>query len=275
MVLDVSPGIAIARRTIAPRAVADGSVERWGKPLAVGLTALAVGFAIFVLWTLFSDAQYATMLGNDRAIYVSAVSQWERGGDFYLPFQVAGPYEVQTGDVMYPPLALPAFVLLALLPPWLYWALPIAIIALVIVHHRPAWWAWPFIAACLAYPWVLMLVVAGNPVIWVAAAVAAATIYGWPAMLVVLKPSLLPFIIIGIRKPSWWVVGAGLAILAVAFGSLWIDWVQVVLNARGWRAGLFYSLSDAPLLVAPLIAWFAGRHRKAGSEPRSSVPSSS
>ena len=262
----IASGLVIGSRLLRRPATA-----HWRKPLAVGLTALAGALAVFLLWTLVTDPQYTTMLGNDRAIYVSAVGRWESGGGFYLASQLSGPYEVLTGDVMYPPFALPAFAVLALLPSVLYWAVPLGIIAAVIVYHRPKSWAWPLIAACIAYPWTLMLVVAGNPAIWVAAAVALGTVWGWPAILVALKPSLLPFALLGIRHRSWWVAGAGLAIVALVFGSLWFEWIHVVLNARGWRSGLLYSLSDAPLLAIPAVAWIGGsRHRIGERAPATS-----
>jgi hypothetical protein len=266
-------GVGVLVRAALPQGVASASLQRWGRPLAVGVTGLLVALAAFLLWTLLTDPRYASLLGNDRAIYVSAVTRWNDGGAFYLPAQVAGPYEIQTGHVMYPPIALPMFELFAWLPPVLYWLVPLLTIALVTAYHRPAWWAWPLIAACVAYPWTGMLVVAGNPTLWVTAAVAAGTLLGWPAVLVALKPSLVPFALIGVRRRSWWVAGAALLVMAAAFGSLWIDWVHVVINARGWRSGPLYSLSDVPLLAIPVIAWMAGRFRRPEARgPRPQTP---
>src|SRR5450759_88660 len=50
------------------------------------------------------------IVGVDYRLYMDAARRWLDGGGFYLPFQVAGPYPVLLGDVMYPPNALFLFV---------------------------------------------------------------------------------------------------------------------------------------------------------------------
>jgi hypothetical protein len=42
----------------------------------------------------------------------------------------------------------------------------------------------------------------------------SAPLWGWPALAVALKPTLLPFALIGARRRSWWLV-AGLGLVAV------------------------------------------------------------
>jgi len=252
-------GLAIRQaEPVAGRRLTD-LAHRWSDPLAVGLTALLAAIAAFLLWTLLTDPMYRSSLGNDREIYAAAVARWNEGQPFYLPEQLAGAYEIQTGHVLYPPIAIPAFELIMAIPPVLYWAIPLAGIVAVITIHRPARWAWPLIAACCAYPWTPMLLIAGNPSLWITAAVAAGTVFGWPAILVVIKPSLFPFAVFGIRHRSWWLAAAGAICVAAAFGAMWIDWVHVVLNASGWRAGPLYSFGDAPMLAIPLVAWLARR----------------
>ena len=252
-------GLAIRQReSVAGRRFAELAL-RWGLPVSVGLTVLLSAVAVFLLWTLLTNPMYESWLGNDRAIYAAAVDRWNHGGGFYLDEQVTGPYEIQTGHVLYPPIALPAFELVMAIPAVLYWAIPLAVIAAVVVKHRPAPWAWPLIAGCCAFPWTAMLVVAGNPSLWITAAIAAGTVFGWPAILVIIKPSVLPFAVVGIRHRSWWVAALGSAVMCAAFAPMWIDWVQVVLNANGWRAGPLYSLGDAPMLAIPVVAWLARR----------------
>jgi hypothetical protein len=229
--------------------------SRWARPAALGLTLLFAAYGLFVLATLATDGQYATLWGADRSIYAGATARWLAGGPFYFPFQVAGPYELYEGVVLYPPVALLALVPLTAMPAILWWAIPVGAVAAVIAYHRPAWWAWPLIAACLGFHWSVMLFATGNPTLWMAAAVALGTIYGWPAIAVVLKPTLAPFALLGIRRQSWWVAAAvGLAV-SVPFGAMWIDWIHAALNAHGWRVGPLYSLGDVPWLLAPVLAW--------------------
>jgi hypothetical protein len=108
-------------------------------------------------------------------------------------------------------------------------------------------------------------------VMWVVACVALGTIYAWPAVFALLKPSVFPFALLGIRSRGWWL---GLAVLVVAsfpFGSMWGTWLTTVLNARG--GGLFYSVQEVPLLALPLIAWAARRRAPAewGAESPSAI----
>ena len=48
--------------------------------------------------------------GKDVALYRDAASRWLAGGPFYEPRQLAGPYEVAHGDILYPPVGLWLFV---------------------------------------------------------------------------------------------------------------------------------------------------------------------
>ena len=68
------------------------------------------------------------------------------------------------------------------------------------------------------------MMILGNTSMWIVAAAFGAP-YGWPSVFVLLKPTLLPFALLGAKKRGWWL---GLAVLLVAslpFGLLWIDWV--------------------------------------------------
>jgi len=137
---------------------------------------------------------------------------------------------------------------------------PLAIVAAVIAHHRPRSWAWPLIAACISFHWSVMLAWTGNPTIWLAAAVALATLRGGWAVAVLAKPTLLPFALVGIRRRSWWLALGVAAVVALPFGAMWLDWIDAVRNAYGWRVGPLYSLGDVPWLLAPVIAWRAREH---------------
>jgi hypothetical protein len=206
--------------------------------------------------------------GFDYQTYMSATQRFLNGGGFYAPYQLAGPYAIGTRDILYPPSALWLFVPFTVLPAVLWWAIPLGIVGWVIASYRPSPWAWAAILALLVLPfpfdwhfsYALELVVTGNPAMWVVAAVAAGTRWRWPAAFVLLKPSLAPLALIGVRGRAWWLAAGGLAVLSLALVPLWIEYVTVVLNARGPRASLFYSVTDLPLMLIPIVAWL-GRRR--------------
>jgi hypothetical protein len=248
----------------APRAAAIAG-SRWARPLALGLTLLFAAYGAFVWYTLSTSVAVLAGPGSDREIYVGAAQRWLAGGPYFYPEQLAGRYELAVGHVLYPPPALLAFAVLSVLPAVLWWLIPVGIVGAVIVYQRPAWWAWPLIAACLGFQWSVMLLYTGNPTIWLAAAVALGTVWGWPAVAVFLKPTLLPFALLGIRRRSWWLAAAlGLAV-SIPFGAMWLDWIHAVTNAYGWRVGPLYSLGDVPWLAAPVIAGAARRRSGSGS----------
>ncbi len=210
--------------------------------------------------------------GFDYQTYIAATQRFLAGGGFYAPYQLAGPYLIGTRDILYPPTALALFVPFTVLPPFLWWAIPLGIVTWVLAWERPSRWGWAVILGLIVLPfpfdwhfsYALQLVVTGNPAMWVAAAVAAGTRWGWPSAFVLLKPSLAPFVLIGVRQRWWWVACGIIAALALATLPLWTGYVAVLLNARGPRASLFYSVTDLPLVLIPIAAWFTGQRRSTG-----------
>jgi hypothetical protein len=81
------------------------------------------------------------------------------------------------------------------------------------------------------------------------------------APFVLLKPSLAPFALFGLRRRSWWVGAAALVLLGLPFAALWADWLRTVAGSRG--GGVLYSSLEAPFLLLPLVAWL-GRTRDPG-----------
>jgi hypothetical protein len=50
-------------------------------------------------------------------------------------------------------------------------------------------------------------------------------------------------------------------LIGLLLAPLWIDYLAVLLNARGPLASPLYSVGDVPLLLVPVIAWVASeRH---------------
>jgi hypothetical protein len=233
--------------------------------VAAGLSIVAllipIGFVLVVPHPLEQP------LGVDFDLYRSVAARWLGGGPFFEPYQVAGPYEIRAGDVLYPPAGLWLFVPFAVPTGplgWLaaaaWWTIPLLVTALVVVALRPAPWTWPLIALCLANPTTLLKIWTGNPVIWSMAAMALAVAgrSRAAAPFALLKPSLAPFALFGIRHRSWWIGLAVLVVLCLPFGALWGDWISSLLNSRG--GGLLYSALEIPMLLLPLIAWL-GRTR--------------
>jgi hypothetical protein len=202
-------------------------------------------------------------LGVDVALYRDAATRWLSGGPFYEPYQLSGSYEVAHGDILYPPVGLWLFVPFAILPTpialVLWWAIPLAITGWAVVRLRPRPAVWPLIAFCLVWPTTPLKIWTGNPVIWGMAAMAIATAWRGAAPFALLKPSLAPFALFGIRERAWWLGAASLVALSLPFGAMWIDWVVAVLNSRG--GGFLYSSLEAPMLALPLAAWI-GRTRR-------------
>jgi hypothetical protein len=230
----------------------------------VGLTLAFLVMAGLITEYSWSQLTELGRIGADLTLYLDATRRWLGGGSFYPAHQMAGPYLITDGDILYPPSTIPFFMAFLVLPAILFWVIPMAVVAWVINRYRPAPWTWPVMAACLAYIPTMVKVLHGNPFMWASAAVALGTVYGWPALLVVLKPSLAPFGLIGIRRRSWWVaaggLGAAVAVTVVVFLPLWRDYVTVLTDSHN-AEGIFYSLSDVPLVLIPVIAYL-GRTRQ-------------
>jgi hypothetical protein len=226
---------------------------------AVALAASVAVFALPVLFVLAIPDPLEQPVGVDYVLYRDVAARWLAGGPYFEPRQLAGPYEIVAGDVLYPPFGLVLFIPFAILPATaaavLWWSVPIGATAAALVRLRPRPEAWPLIAVCVAWPTTLLKTWTGNPVIWCVAALALATLWRWPAVFVLLKPSLAPFALFGANRRSWWVALAVLVAVSVPFGSLWTDWVASVLNSRG--GGVLYSALEVPMLLIPLVAWAA------------------
>jgi len=243
-------------------------VREWlDRPAVAAVLSIAV-FAIPVLFVALIPHPLEQPFGVDFQLYRDASTRWLAGGSFYEPYQLAGPYEIRAGDVLYPPVALWLFVPFAVATPapWsvvaavAWWAIPLGVVAAAVAVLRPRPLVWPLIALCVANPTTLLKIWTGNPVIWSMAAMALAVIgtSRATAPFVLVKPSLAPFALFGVRRRSWWLGFLVLVGLSLPFGALWANWVASVVNSRG--GGFLYSSLEAPMLALPLVAWL-GRRR--------------
>ena len=222
----------------------------------------AAVFLVPIVFVLVVPHALEQPVGVDFRLYHEAATRWLSGGSFYERYQLAGPYDIHAGDILYPPVALWLFVPFALatapadslgIVGW--WLIPLAITAWAIVRLRPRPIVWPLIALCLSNPTTLLKIWTGNPVMWSMAAMALAVVSSsrFFAPFVLLKPSLGPFALFGINRPSWWLGLIVFGGLCLPFGALWGDWLASLLNSRG--GGLLYSALEAPFLLLPLVAW--------------------
>ena len=220
------------------------------------LAIVAIAIVLFPIADFLNAAAKPNFNGYgaiDFDLYLNATRRWLAGGSFFEPYQLAGPYAIRMGDVLYPPNVLLLLIPFTVLPAILWWAIPLGVTAWAVWRLQPAPVSWPFIAFCLFWPPFVARAVAGNPIMWALAFLALGCLYKWPAALVLIKPSLFPFALVGIRNRSWWIaLLIGIAV-SLPFAGMWIDWVRVLVNST--EGGLLYSLQDVPILLLPIIAW--------------------
>jgi hypothetical protein len=145
-----------------------------GWAVATGLLTLTVtGWAIALV---SAPDWFGRSFAIDYGIYMDAVARWWSGQSWYQPRQLAGPYPIALGDVLYPPVLIYLLVPFRFLGPWLWTLIPALIIGWIVWRHRPGPWTCALLALCLAWPYTPAKFVFGNPVIWATAAVALGTV---------------------------------------------------------------------------------------------------
>jgi hypothetical protein len=217
-----------------------------------------VGALLAVLFVVSAQSIAAAGdLGIDYGFYRSVGQRFLETGTWYLPHQLAGPYDVALMvDNLYPPSAIALFVPFAILPSVLWWAIPIAVTGYAIHRFRPGPLAIAGMLLLLCWPRAHAAFLFGNTDMWGMAAVAAGLVWGWPAVLLLLKPTFAPLALLGIRHRSWWLALAGMAVFGLLTLPLWLDYLTVMTNVR---ASGDYSLGSLPLLAVPLVAYGSRR----------------
>lgn len=171
---------------------------------SLGCAHVTVAFLIIDLVDGWANAStLRSQLGVDYHLYIDTAARWLHGGTYFQTYQVAGPYEITAGDILYPPVVLLLFAPFAFLPAVLWWLLPAVAVAWCLWRLRPARVVWPLLVACATWPTSPLKVLTGNPVIWAVATLALGVVYAWPSVLVLIKPSLFPFALFGVRKQTW------------------------------------------------------------------------
>ena len=232
--------------------------DAYGTRVAVRLTLLPV--ALGVAWLLYGLFRlgWAGWYGQDLRFYTAATARLLAGEGWFLTRQLAGPYLIQAGDVLYPPTTAWLFAPWLVLPTWAFIATPIVITGWAVVRLRPAPRVWPLMGLCAMWPETIVKVIAANPGLWVMSAVALGALVRWPAVFALLKPTLAPFALLGVRSRAWWVALGGVAVATVPVIESTLLYPRVLMDARG--GGVFYSLWDLPMVLLPTFAWL-GRRR--------------
>ena len=242
----------------ADRTVRDGPPDRaarLGRFAAAVVACVILAFAGYELSIVVPRAvSLGAPLGVDFHQYLDHTRRFLENGSFYLEHQLHGPYLIQPGDSLYPPAILYLLVPFLVIPQVLWWVVPLGLMAALVVTSRPKPWAWPLLALVVADPRTMEIVIYGNPAMWIGAAVAGALFWSWPGALVLLKPSLAPFALIGIRSRGWWLTLAVGLVLSAPLAGLYVQFAHVLLDSNG---SLSYSLPDVPFVTAPLVAWLA------------------
>ena len=233
-----------------------GTVRRYGRPVAVGLTIVLAVLAV-VRFVVTLTGPSGAFVGYDLFHYVEAARRWLETGTPYLAREVVGPFQYSPDTFLHPPISLYLFAPFILIPAVAWWVVPIAIVAGAIILLRPAAWTWPILALIAFLPRTTAAVIVGNSDMWIAAFLALGLWWSWPGLLVIVKPSFLPLALMGAHRRLWWIAAAVVVIAAVPFGHLWIDWVAVISHAP---TNPSYSVPSLPIVLAPLVAWF-GRTR--------------
>ena len=223
----------------------------WGRLVLFTLAAVILGLAAFRLYATLTAPWWQGLWANDLIHYGFAVDRWLATGSPYAPHEVAGPFEYGQETFLHPPISLPFFLAWKVIPWPLFWIVPLGLLGYVVWSYRPRPWTWPLMALpLLVYP-IGAVIVPGNSDLWSWGLFAAGVRWGWPAALLAIKPSVAIAGVIGIRRRSWWATCLILALLALPFGSLWIEWVRVVLNSPG---SLLYSVGNLIMFSIPVVA---------------------
>lgn len=110
--------------------------------LAIAVTLVLVGLmARDLVEALSRPDVMATYGAKDYGYYMDITRRWLGGGPFYEPWQLTGPYQFTPGapvpghansGAFYPPVALWLFAPFTVLPPVLWWAIPLGCVGMVL-----------------------------------------------------------------------------------------------------------------------------------------------
>ena len=260
--------------TSASGPVGDDAVRR-ARLVRFGLASLLCALLLVVVYEVATIWIPAVQNGEappgmDLGIYVDRTRSWLDGEGFYRDRQLNGPYRIENGASLYPPPTILLFLPWALgAPGALWWLIPLAVSVVALRRLQPPLWGWVVLAFVLVYGRMLIAIILGNPSIWAFAGILAGAAFGWPALLALIKPVLAPFALVGATRRSWWIGLAAVAVAAVAFGPMWLDYARVLADARNER-DIWYVIGEVPTAVALAIVGLASSRRSQEADVRGS-----
>jgi hypothetical protein len=239
--------------------------RRWRRPVLVGLTGLIVVLGVAIGVARYGAYVRADQVGIDLSLFKTFAERWLETGSMYTPAQLAGPFDPQpeglrpftTVPALYPPPTILLFLPFLWLPAPLWWILPLGFLAFALWRFHPSDWTWPVMALALLSPEVPSMLISGSTNLWITAFLAGALLYSWPGVLILIKPSLLPLALVGVRHRSWWIAFALWCAVSIVMLGQWLAYLTVMQNIQ---AGLLFGIGALPLLLVPVVAWF-GRDR--------------
>lgn len=223
--------------------------------VVLGVAALAMGFLV-----LSAVAEEPSVIGMDYRVYMDQTRSWLAGDGFYRERQLHGPYPIEHGDALYPPVILYLTVPSSYLPAVLWWLVPLGIIGWSLYRKPPSPLGWLILLALFIYPRTWAILIHGNPSLWVMAAL----ISGWYAFALI-KPTFIPFALLGVRERRWWVlVGIGL-LAAIPFGAMWLDYISALKGAQ--TSNLGYLWGELPIALGVVLLRSPGLMGRRSTRP--------
>ena len=75
--------------------------------------------------------------------------------------------------------------------------------------------------------------------------------------MVLIKPTLAPFALFGIRSRGWWLMAGAMAAVSVAMLPLDLQYVTAIRNVDAYPMNMpwLYLFSNVPLAAVPVAAW--------------------
>jgi hypothetical protein len=229
--------------------------SRWARPISLGLTILLLAWAVVVFVFIVQGVGARGEVGYDPRLFAEFGARFVATGEAYYPIQFGEPYLAEGTVNIYPPLALYLFVPLAYVPHVLWWAIPSIVFGWHLWFCRPKFWAWPLMAFILGLFPTISGLVYGSSTMWSVAFICLGLRYPAAMALLAFKPIDAVPALLRVRSRSFWIGLAIVAVAALPFGGLWVEWWTAIMNIEGVTP--LRNITGVPMLILPLVAWFA------------------